>query len=264
MLYLIFLKVNIERGIKMQDTHMPLYIQIKNFIIDKIKDETFKPGDKVYSETDLKEKFNVSSTTVVKALNELVGEGYLERIQGRGSFVTSPKLKRTPLNLSITDELRGKGIDLQTNLLSIEEVIEPEISSTLKREPNTILCKVERQRYIQNKGVNEPIAIQTSYIPNDLISVQDLKLLEREDSLYSVLYKTRELKPYRANESYSIHLINQKDLAKLLDQKSGDPAFFVKRLTFNGDGIPFEYAESILRWNRYTLDVELYEEKHRD
>src|SRR5699024_1082970 len=111
---------------------------------------------------------------------------------------------------------------------------------------------------------NEPIAIQTSYIPNDLISVQDLKLLEREDSLYSVLYKTRELKPYRANESYSIHLINQKDLAKLLDQKYGDPAFFVKRLTFNGDGIPFEYAESILRWNRYTLDVELYEEKHRD
>ena len=245
------------------NTHVPLYIQVKSHIIDKINDGTFKPGDKIYSENELKEKFNISSTTVVKALNELVNEGYLERIQGRGSFVSTPKLQRTPSNLSITEELRSKGINLQTRLLEVEEVIEPEIAAKLDLSKETILCKIIRLRYIQKNDSIDPIVLQVSYIPNHFVTMDDLKLFEVENSLYDILFQTRNLKPYRAKETYSIHLINNKNVAALLDQKLGDPAFEVKRITYTEDDVPFEYAESFLRWDRYTIEVDLYDTKQQ-
>lgn len=243
----------------MAKEHIPLYVQIKEYIIDKINSGFFKPGDKIYSEAELKEKFKVSSTTVVKALNELVNESYLERIQGKGSFVSTPKFKRTPMNLSITEELKIKGIELKTEVLTIEEVVRPEISHKLNIPEDSLLCKVERLRYIEKNGNKEPIAIQTSYIPTNVVSINDLELLYEVDSLYKVLYQTRSLKPHRAKEIYSIKIINQNRLAKLLNQKKSDPVFFVKRVTYTNDDIPFEYAESFLRWDRYTLEVELFE-----
>lgn len=244
--------------------HVPLYIQVKNYIIEKINDNTFNPGDKIYSEKELKEKFKISSTTVVKALNELVNEGYLDRIQGKGSFVSTPKLKRTPLNLSITEELRSKGIDLLTNLLSIEEVMEPKISLKLGKKEDTTLCKISRLRYIQKNNSTEPIVVQVSYIPNDFVSMDDLKLFETENSLYKILYQTRNLKPYRAKETYSVDLIKKTNIAKLLEQKCGDPTFFVQRITYTKDEVPFEYAESYLRWDRYTLEVEVFDTSQLD
>lgn len=61
---------------------LPKYEIIKRDIIEKIESGEFSTGEKVYSEGDLKRKYNVSNTTVVKALNDLVNEGYLIRRQG--------------------------------------------------------------------------------------------------------------------------------------------------------------------------------------
>ncbi|HAP5358893.1 TPA: GntR family transcriptional regulator, partial [Enterococcus faecalis] len=55
---------------------LPKYEIIKRDIIEKIESGEFSTGEKVYSEGDLKRKYNVSNTTVVKALNDLVNEGY--------------------------------------------------------------------------------------------------------------------------------------------------------------------------------------------
>ncbi|EGO9394547.1 GntR family transcriptional regulator, partial [Enterococcus faecalis] len=66
---------------------LPKYEVIKRDIIEKIESGEFSTGEKIYSEGDLKRKYNVSNTTVVKALNDLVNEGYLIRRQGEGTFV---------------------------------------------------------------------------------------------------------------------------------------------------------------------------------
>ena len=67
---------------------IPKYEQIKQDLLEEIKNHHFIPGDKFYSEADIKRKYSVSSITAVKALNELTAAGYLYRIQGKGTTLT--------------------------------------------------------------------------------------------------------------------------------------------------------------------------------
>jgi len=64
----------------------PKYLEIINFIIEYIQNKNLKPGDKVLSENEISKLFRVTKVTASRALNELVNEGILYRIQGKGSF----------------------------------------------------------------------------------------------------------------------------------------------------------------------------------
>ncbi|WP_125702220.1 GntR family transcriptional regulator [Lacticaseibacillus daqingensis] len=65
----------------------PKYQTIKQDIVKAIQNGEFKPGERIFSEIELRTKYGVSSTTAVRALNELVNDGYLVRHQGEGTFV---------------------------------------------------------------------------------------------------------------------------------------------------------------------------------
>jgi transcriptional regulator, GntR family len=82
---------------------LPKYEIIKQDILREIDEGKFKPGSKIYSEGDLKRIYNVSNTTVVKALNDLVAEGFLIRKQGEGTFVRKNMLHR---KVSFTEKLK--------------------------------------------------------------------------------------------------------------------------------------------------------------
>lgn len=69
------------------DKTRPMYEIIQNDIIEKIQNGTYKEGERVPSEQELIEAFQVSRTTATKALTELSLGGYIHRIQGKGSFV---------------------------------------------------------------------------------------------------------------------------------------------------------------------------------
>ncbi|MFT4264760.1 MAG: GntR family transcriptional regulator [Nocardioides sp.] len=74
-----------------------------------------EPGTPAPSERELVQRFGVARMTVRQALDALVVEGLLERIPGRGTFVTRPRQRGTPV-LSFTDEMgrRGKRAEAQT------------------------------------------------------------------------------------------------------------------------------------------------------
>lgn len=67
----------------------PLYKQIATHIEDQINTNSLKPGDKIPSETELMEHFNVSRMTARSALSGLVSKGLIRRVKGKGSFVSS-------------------------------------------------------------------------------------------------------------------------------------------------------------------------------
>lgn len=75
---------------------IPKYIQIKETLRKEIDNGTLQEGEQLSSEASLIERFNASKMTVIRALQELVQEGYLQRLQGRGTYVTRPE-RRTPL-----------------------------------------------------------------------------------------------------------------------------------------------------------------------
>ncbi len=71
----------------MADIEKPKYQRIKEYIIDTIRVRELKSGEKIFSENELVDKFGISRHTVRQAIGELVSEGWLYRVQGKGTFV---------------------------------------------------------------------------------------------------------------------------------------------------------------------------------
>jgi GntR family transcriptional regulator of arabinose operon len=69
--------------------NMPLYEQLYNYVVKEITAGRLQPGDRVPSEKELAGQFGVSRITSKKALERLRQDGLIERMRGRGSFVST-------------------------------------------------------------------------------------------------------------------------------------------------------------------------------
>lgn len=69
---------------------LPLYKQVKQSLLQRIRAGQMVPGDRVPSENDLVKEFSVSRITARQALGELAQEGWVIRVQGKGTFVAEP------------------------------------------------------------------------------------------------------------------------------------------------------------------------------
>ncbi|HEY0829074.1 MAG TPA: GntR family transcriptional regulator [Bacilli bacterium] len=75
---------------------IPLYTQIRKYVHDQITQKVCLPNDRIPSENEFASQFGVSRITVKNALSELIEEGLIFRVQGKGSFV-SPDISGEPL-----------------------------------------------------------------------------------------------------------------------------------------------------------------------
>ena len=75
-----------------QTSIVPLYKQLKDKIKEAILDGSLKPNQKIPSELELSQTYQISRITVRNAISELVDEELLEKKQGKGTFVCTPKI----------------------------------------------------------------------------------------------------------------------------------------------------------------------------
>ena len=90
---------------------VPKYYLIKQEIIDMINREEIDENGMVPSERELMAMFGVSRITVRKAITDLVNEGYLYTVQGKGTFVRTDELNRDLVSImSCTEDIRRMGM----------------------------------------------------------------------------------------------------------------------------------------------------------
>jgi len=88
----------------------PRYQQLKDFIIEQISSGELQPSDRVPSENDLVTSKKVSRMTANRALRELNDEGYVERVAGRGTFVSDYRSRSDLVEVqNIADEIGKRG-----------------------------------------------------------------------------------------------------------------------------------------------------------
>ncbi len=88
----------------------PRYQQLKDLIIGRISSGELRPSDRVPSENELVELMSVSRMTANRALRELNDEGYVERIAGRGTFVSDFRSQSHLLEVhNIAEEIAQRG-----------------------------------------------------------------------------------------------------------------------------------------------------------
>lgn len=88
----------------------PRYQQLKDLIIGRISSGELRPTDRVPSENELVVSMSVSRMTANRAMRELTDEGYVERIAGRGTFVSDFRARSHVLEVhNIADEIQRRG-----------------------------------------------------------------------------------------------------------------------------------------------------------
>lgn len=71
-----------------EPAHLPLYLRIRRTIRSQIDSGAFTPGAAIPSESDLAQQYGTTKLTIRNAIDGLIDEGLLFRVQGKGTFVT--------------------------------------------------------------------------------------------------------------------------------------------------------------------------------
>jgi len=232
---------------------MARYQDIRNYITSLINSGYLKPGDKIPSERELAQRFNVSRMTVRMALMDLVQKGLLIRQAGKGTIVNELIIEQPLGKLrSFTEEIKSLGCKPGSKLLSLKTVKPPlEVAKSLELPPETEVLKVVRLRYVDE----EIMSLNTSFFPisrfPELLNLDFSSL-----SIYELIEKIG-LRIVKAKQHLSA--VNASaNQAKLLQVQKGFALLYLKRITYVTNDIPVEYVEVLFRPDRYTFIIELY------
>lgn len=237
-----------------KDIPVPLYYQLKGILLEYIKEHHVNPEEPIPTEVDISAHFNISRPTVRQAINELVVEGYLYRVKGKGTFISKPKINQDFLIVldSFNNEMTKKGFVPSTKILSIDVTNSDEkVSEALKIPFGSEVIQLCRIRYANQ----EPIVFVTTYIPHDKCPDLINKNLASE-SLYELLEKEYGLSIVRATRSLESILAGEFE-AKILDIEKGAPIQFFESVAFLEDNTPIEYSLAKYRGDRNKFTFEL-------
>jgi GntR family transcriptional regulator len=235
---------------------IPLYYQLKQFIIDQITSGALKAGDRVPSEAEIGEQFKVSRTTVRQAYSELVNLGFLTRMHGKGTFVSLPRIQQRLTSLtSFSQDMRARSQHPGARILRFETIPAPgNVATPLQITVGKPVIILRRLRLADDT----PIAVETSYLVHDLCSGILNEDLENQ-SLYEMLSQKYQVIPTRALQALEA-TSSPAEEARLLQIRKGGPVLHIQRTTFNQNGVPFEQVESYYRGDRYLFFAELTHE----
>ncbi len=234
---------------------IPLYFQMKQAILEAVRDGTLQEGDMIPSELDLCDMHDISRSTIRQTLSELVMEGYLTRRRAKGTVVAAPKIDARFLNKlqSYNEEMRQKGLEPSTRLMNLK-VLEGvrHINEKLRLEASEPLIYLERLRCADG----EPLVYLETYIPYNIFP-----LLMKQDftngSLYEYMEKLYEKRVSRVVRKLEAVIANAAE-AQLLDIAKGAPVCLVKTVAYTAGGEPVEYSVARYRGDRNEFSVELY------
>src|SRR5947199_363357 len=88
---------------------VPLYYQLRQALLEEIRRNDLKAGDQLPTELDIERRFQVSKSTIRQAISDLVADGIVERIQGKGTFVAAPKIRHIPMLTSFKENMLSQG-----------------------------------------------------------------------------------------------------------------------------------------------------------
>ena len=235
-----------------QSSDRPLYKQLKDIFKQHIISGYWKPGDKIPVQQELAEKYAVSLAVVRQAVQLLVNEGSLAKIQGKGTFVLDHRIKQGPKKLtSFTQELAKKGWIPSSKLIEATVVRnEEKIADIFGVPPSDEIVKISRLRFIDNS----PLGIQTFFCPHRLIP----GILEKDltASLYQILERDYAMKIVDATEKYYATILDAEQNA-LLGMEYPTAGFFVKRIGKDLFDRTVEYTESFILSEKYVVEINL-------
>lgn len=106
-----------------KNSSLPLYHQIMQELKQQIKDKKYEPNQVMPSEAELMRIYGVSRMTVRLAIDGLERQGYVTKVQGKGTFVKKRKIvQELSMITSWSESLLSQGLNTQSEILAKKEV----------------------------------------------------------------------------------------------------------------------------------------------
>src|SRR5918997_6590133 len=216
-------------------------------VLEQLIDNQLHSGDAIPSERALVDRLGVSRVTVRQAIADLVEVGVLERVHGKGTYVTGPQVDSWLHLTSFSREMRDRGLVPATVVLAAsEQPADDDVAYALRIRPGRSVIRVERLRTAEGT----PMAYEVGHYPSLLFP----GLLQRElGALYDVFASeygvvvTSGEQTVRA-ESADAHQ------ARILGTAKRAPLLVQERVTHAGDRV-IEQSTSWYRADRYRIHM---------
>lgn len=231
-----------------RDSAVPLYVQLAETLRAEIAAGTWAPGERIPSENELTAAYGLARMTVRGVLTTLVGEGLLERVPGKGTFVARERIAaRSPAYAGIREQLEQMGYETTTELLDCGLEVPPAtVGRLLGLAPRAEVHAIRWLRRVHG----EPISVHTSYIPAD--SAPDLDQRDTVGEQLCVVLEKHYGLVIREVEEELEATAATRDEARALGLRAGQPVLLLKDLI--GDGTrAFEYSKIVFRGDRISL-----------
>ncbi|KGP91612.1 GntR family transcriptional regulator [Pontibacillus chungwhensis BH030062] len=230
-----------------RQNRVPYYLQVKHSIIENIKNQSWKPGEKIPSENQLMQQHQVSRSTIRQAISQLAQEGILETKRGKSTtvkkkpsdHVKNPGViqteKGSEFSVHLIRTVHGKKMDFAKKMLGLTE--------------EQSVYMYERLRLAD--GI--PIAFQQLFVPEHIVEAltdEDLLVFDFHSHLEEIGVIASYSKDY-----VSASLANTYE-ADFLGVVAGDPLVDLTRITLGIDQSPLEYCRTKYLPSYFDFTVE--------
>lgn len=222
-----------------KNSYKPLYIQVKDYLLEQIRSGKLKVGEQLPTERELMNTMHVGRATVRSALSELEHDGRVVKRHGIGTFVSDNK-KRVftfePL-ISLSYSLECMGIESVNEIVTNEEITVGDGVLSERWERGQKVQHIKRLRIANGQTV----AVEDSYfIPevyhnlasSDLTQSLAHALITQGDVAVNRIDQSIIIREGSESERKDLILTSEQKVIELLrwtyDEKTDKPITFVR------------------------------------
>ena len=228
---------------------VPKHAQLRSILLARVETD-LAPHAAIPPERKLMTKYGVSRSTVREAIRQLVDEGVLYRIQGKGTFVAGERVQSDLHLASFTEDMRRRGLVPATIVMGSSLIEAPlEVRAALGLKAGAQVQRVERLRLAG--GI--PMAFERGYYPTGLLP--DLGSQDLTRSLYATFATEYGLRIDHAEQTAWAESADAA-LAEPLGIGIGVPLLVFRR-TSSAGSTPVEHITSWYRGDRYQIHMTL-------
>lgn len=229
---------------------IPIYYQLAKLLEGQILRGELKPGEALPTETEIASHFEISRMTVRRAIAELITAGMVHPQQGKGTFVSSPKLNNVILELNnFNQEVKSFGLELNTTLLGAQIIRADERLMKIFQlhDSNTRLL------YFRTivSAESERLAYERKYT----VYTKSKPILEAnlmDPTLSGLVTAHSDVLPVSTKKVLQVS-VTTKEEAAILGIGVNAPVFVVEETLYDLESKPVGWSKSIYRGDRYQL-----------
>jgi len=235
------------------DLRLPLHARVKDAMLRRLADRQWRTGEALPGEDRLAAEFEISVGTMRKVIQSLVQDGILERVHGKGTFVTST-YERSSMLRFVRFREPGSSRLPDAHILKLAVVkADAEISKRLQVKGKTEVIYLHRSRSYDE----EVILVEHIWLPFRLFS-QLVPYLESTSPalLYPVYDEICGVRVSRAVDELEVSEMSPTD-AKVFKVARAAPCMRIQRTMRDIAGDIVEWRTSYVPADRFHYTVEI-------